>query len=508
MTRRDLVVNTALTPLLLAAIAGLALAVSANHFVRLDLTRDGDFSLEPVTLELLESIPDQLTIRVYFTRDLEPPYHNMEGQVRDLLDEYRAHNPGRIRIEWVDPTEDPGLQAEAERFGVESATLQVMAEGRREVREIWMGMALVYRERIEALPTVQSVDDLEYQVTRRVRAVVEDRREAVVGFLAGHGEPDVAEGTGSLEGVRRAIDETYDVRKVELGDGALVPDDIDVLVVLGPRTPVAEDERFAIDQYLMSGRPAAFFRSSLTPDARTRELHRSSDNLGDLLAHYGVAMETWILADRFSNGLMPTPTRRGQTGYVNHPLIPLVSELDRDHVVTRGVDTLSVPLASPLTLPEAPPGCPGCVVHELAYTGKRSVALPIVTTLEPADYIKPMHGELAGPFLVIAAAEGTLHTFYTETSREVDTLSPEGTRLLVMGSADYVLKDLGFFLNTLDWLALDGDLLALRPDRSLPPVLRPLGPTTAHLVRLVNLAAVPCLVAVATVLRAQRRRRG
>ena len=507
MTRRDLVVNTALTPLLLVAVAGLALAVSARHFHRLDLTRDGDFSLELVTLQLLQTIPDQLTIRVYFTRDLEPPYHNMEGQVRDLLDEYRAHNPARIRIEWVDPTENADLQAEAQRLGVEPATLQVMAEGRREVREIWMGMAFVYLDRIEALPAIQSVDDLEYQVTRRIRAVVEDRRAAVVGFLTGHGEPDVAEGTGSLEGVRRAIAETYEVRKVDLGDGALVPDDIDVLVVLGPRTPLQEDERFAIDQYLMSGRPAAFFRSSLTPDARTRDIHRSSDNLGDLLAHYGVAMETWILADRFSNGLMPTPTRRGQTGYVNHPLIPLVSDMDRDNVITRGVDTLSVPLASPLTLVEDAPGCPDCVVHELAHTGKRSVALPLVTTLEPADYIKPTPGEQPGPFLVIAAVEGSLRTFFTETSREVDDASPDDTRLLVMGSADFVLKDLGFFLNSLDWLALDADLLALRPDRSLPPVLRPLGATTAHLVRLVNLAAVPALVAAVTVLRAQRRRR-
>ncbi len=509
MTRRDVVINTVASPLLVALIAVLALAVSARHFVRLDLTRDGDFSLEPVTLSLLEQVDDRLTIRVYFTADLEPPYHNAERIVRDLLDEYRARDPGHLNVEWVDPGDDPGLKDEARRLGIEPATLEVSAEGRREAREIWMGMAFVYQDRIETLPTVLSLDDLEYQVTRRLRAVLFDRNAPVVGFLHGHGEPDVAEGTGALESIRGRIEENYEVRKVGLAGGAMVPDDVDVLILLGPREPLGEPELFALDQYLMSGRPAAFFRSSLAPDARTRDLRRSSDNLGELLAWYGIAMETTVVADRFSNGLMPVPVgRSGRTGQVNHPLIPLASDLDRDQVITRGVDTLALPLCSPLTVVDDAGGCPDCEVLELARTGKRSVALARVGTLDPADYISPQLDEQPGPFLVAAALEGSLRTYHAEGFRgeEVDPDSPPGTRLLVVSSVDYALKNLGFFFNTLDWLALDADLLALRPDQSLPPVMKPLGRATTHLVRLVNLLALPTLLVVLAVMRSQRRR--
>ena len=508
MTRDDMMTNTVITPVLLVVIVGLILGLGARHFVRLDLTTDGDFSLEPVTLQLLAEIPDQLTIRVYFTRDLEPPYHNLEGVVADLLDEYRARNPARIDVQWVDPTDDPALKEEARRMGLEPATLEVTAEGRREAREIWMGMAFVYRDRIDALPTVQRLDDLEFQVTRRIRAVVHERPLPVVGFLSGHGEPDVAEGTNALQTVRDKIVETYQVRKVELGDLDSVPDDVDVLVVLGAREPLNDGERLAFDQFLMSGRPALVFRSNLTPDARTRELHRSSDNLGDLLEHYGVAMETTIVADRFTNGLMPVPTRRGQSGRVNHPLIPLASDLDRDQSITRGVDTLAMPLTSPLTVVAEPSGCVDCTVHELVRTGKRSVALSRVSSLDPADYIKPVQGERPGPFLVAAALEGELRSFFTVDADgdAVDPASPPETRMVVVGSADYALKNLGFFLNALDWVSLDADMLSLRPDQSLPPVMQPLGRTTMQLVRLLNLGLVPALIAMAAVLRARRRR--
>ncbi len=511
MNRRSLLLNNLLTPVLVLCVVGLALALSTRHFMRLDLTSDGDFSLEPVTTELLAGLPEPLIIRAYFTADMEPPYHKVEGVVRDLLDEYRARNPGQITIEWIDPTDDPDMEAEAQRLGVEPATLKVEQEGRREAHRVWMGVVLLYRDRVETLESVRTLDDLEYQLTRRIRFLAEDRELPVVGFTTGHDELDLMEGGEALAPIRAAISETYTPRAVTLDAGSL--EEVDVLVVLGARTPLREDERLAIDQFLMSGRPAAFFRTSLRPDPGQRKIHRCSDNLGELLGHYGIQMGTYVVADRFTNGLMPVPVRRGNktgTGYVNHALVPLVTDLDRRQVITRGVDTLELPLASPLTLAEQPAGCPECTFHELAFSGHNAVALPEATSLVAEDYLKPQAGELPGPFLLVAGLEGSLRSYRAEeaaNSAELAERSPEGTRLLVVASSDYTFKNLGFFLNSLDWLVLDADLLALRPDRSLPPVLEPLGKTQGHLLRLANLAALPLLLAVVSVWRAQRRRR-
>ncbi len=515
MTPRDLRWNTALTPLLVAAVVALALAVGETHFVRADLTRDGDFSLEPATADILGRLPGPLTVRVYFTADLEPPYHRIEGVVRDLLDEYRARNPGRVRVEWIDPELGLDRRDEARRLGIVPATLQVADEGRRESREIWMGVVLLYEDRVETLPTIRGLGDLEFQLTRRIRQVVEDRPRPVVGFVTGHGEPDVAGGEGPLATIRAKIAETYQPLGVDLsGEDPQVPDEVDVLVVLGARAALGEVERLALDQYLMSGRPLAVYRSNLTPDTGRRELHRSSDNLGDQLAHYGLAMDTAIVADRASNGLMPVPVRREgrtETGYVNHPLIPLVTDLDREQLITRGVDTLALPLASPLRAVAGAPGCESCRVLELAYTGGDSVALAEVGGLDAAEYAVPTPGEAPGPFLVIAAVEGRLRSFYAAASPDGHPVvegSPEGTRLLVVGSADYALKNLGFFLNALDWLVLDAELLALRPDLSLPPALEPMEAGQAHVVRLLNVLAVPAVLVTLFITRGRRRRGG
>lgn len=515
MTLRELRFNAMLTPMLVGVLAVLALAVGSQHHARLDLTRDGDFSLEAATVRILEELPGPVTIRVYFTSDIEPPYHRIEGVVRDMLDEYRARNPGRIRLEWIDPEGSVDRRDEARRLGVRPATLQVAEEGRREAHEIWMGMVFLFEDRRVTLPTIRTLGDLEFQVTRRIREVVEDRPRPVVGFVTGHGEPDLAAGEGALATIRRKVAETYEPRAVVLGGSDEgVPDDVHVLVLLGPRTPLGEEERLALDQYLMSGRPLAVFRSNLTPDPARRELVRSSDNLGDLLAHYGLGMETWILADRHANGLMPVPVRREgrtETAYVNHPLIPLVTDLDREQVITRGVDTLALPLASPISVVEDPPGCADCRIHELARTAPTSVALPEVASLDAADYQTPTPYEQPGPFLVVAALEGALTSYYAAASPDghaVDRDSPEGTRLLLVGSADYALKNLGFFLNALDWLALDPELLALRPDLSLPPALQPMEPGQAHVVRLLNVLAVPGIIGAVCLVRSRRRRSG
>ena len=76
----------------------------------------------------------------------------------------------------------------------------------------------------------------------------------------------------------------------------------------------------------------------------------------------------------------------------------------------------------------------------------------------------------------------------------------------MVGSADYALKDMGFFLGVLDWMAADEELLSLRPDLSMPAVLRPVGAREAHVVRLVNLLGVPLVIALIAVARGRQRR--
>jgi len=513
MTRRDLQRNVLLRPALVLAVAALALALGSRHYARLDLTADGTYSLEPVTERLLADLAAPLTIRVYFTHDLEPPYHQLEGVVRDVVDEYRARNPGQVRVEWVDPTHDPALQSTARGLGVEPVTLFVSAEGRREERQVWMGIAFLFQDRVEAYPAILGLDDLEYQMTRRIRSVVEDRSRPVVGYVVGHGEPDLGADDRAMAPIREKIEENYELRRVTFEDGVALDQQLDLLLVIGPREPWTEPERYALDQYLMSGRPAAVWRCQLRPNPRTRQIRVSGDHLGDLLDHYGLHVEPTFLADRYTNGQLPVAVSQGGrpgTGYVNHALVPLATDFDHGHPVGRGMEALELPLSSPLTVIPGAPGCPECQVHEIAYTADTAVALPEVASLDRNDYVRPVPGEQPGPFLAVAAVEGSLRSFYDGASApdgsEWNPRSPEGTRLLVVGSADYALKDLGFLLGVLDWMAADEDLLSLRPDLSMPAVLRPVGRGEGHLLRLVNLAGVPLVIAAIAVIRARRRR--
>ena len=41
--------------------------------------------------------------------------------------------------------------------------------------------------------------------------------------------------------------------------GKPIPDDVDALVIAGPKQPISERAKFVIDQFLMQGKSVAFF---------------------------------------------------------------------------------------------------------------------------------------------------------------------------------------------------------------------------------------------------------
>src|SRR5690606_18757463 len=88
---------------------------------RVDLTEHGEFSLSPVTKDLLAGLDQPLTMRAYFSEKTHPLLAPLVPQIRDLLEEYRVAGDGRVRVEVVDPSRDEDLEREAlEAYDIKS----------------------------------------------------------------------------------------------------------------------------------------------------------------------------------------------------------------------------------------------------------------------------------------------------------------------------------------------------------------------------------------------------
>src|SRR5689334_8151291 len=99
----------ATTAMILAVILFFAFNIASNIFFRswrLDLTQNGLFSLSQGTIDTLQSIPEPVTLRFFYSDRLAAKYVGLRAygqRVRDLLQEFVGHSNGKLKLEVVDP---------------------------------------------------------------------------------------------------------------------------------------------------------------------------------------------------------------------------------------------------------------------------------------------------------------------------------------------------------------------------------------------------------------------
>jgi ABC-2 type transport system permease protein len=94
--------------------------------LRMDLTEGRQSSLSQPTQNFLEELQEPLLIRGYFSSKTHPLLAPLAPRLRDLLREYEHAGQGRVRVEIVDPADDPALEQEAnERYGIAATPFQI-----------------------------------------------------------------------------------------------------------------------------------------------------------------------------------------------------------------------------------------------------------------------------------------------------------------------------------------------------------------------------------------------
>lgn len=523
--RRRLLLDAWLQMLLVAVVFALTNTLALRLVWRLDLTEDKAFSLDPKSRALMARLERPLVARVYFTRGLQAPYNNHQQVVVDTLGELAAWSKGRMEVRVIDPTGDPEREAEARRFGLTPVQYRFDGANVKELRTVYMGVSLVYGDRQAALPAITQVQTLEYDLARTIHGLLDKDKRRVVGWSAGHGEPDITAESGPLATLRQRLLERYDLRVVPLGGAGAVPEDVAALLVVGPQRPLSERAQYQLDQHLMRGGALAVFLASMRADLRAMRPQRVVHGLGDLLGRHGVRVNADVLIDRQRNGMMSLPVRQGDQLAmvpVNSPLIPRTSALDRDNLVVRDLDSMILPFSSSVELIEPlPPDVQGRV---LVRTEEGSGRLAGLTTLQPEALRAPLSSEQTGSFPVMISLHGPLQSAFVDrpTPAPVEgqpaaSESPvEGafirqgapTRLVVAGSADFVPNHLVFVQNLVDWMVEDESLIGIRGKNVQTPALRPLSAAEARQTKALILGAgllpLPLLALARRWLRARR----
>ncbi len=497
--RRILRANSAIQLLAVFAIVVFVNMLADRHFQRLDLTEDRVHSLSQGSRVLMKRLEKPLVVKVYFTQGLEAPYNNHERVFVDKLEEFRAWSDGRLELTVVDPTGNEDLEAEAQRLGITPIQYSFRSDNRQELRQVYMGAALLYGER-QRVMTVTQVETAEYDIARTIKLLLEADDIRTIGYLIGHQEPDLINGKGPVKQLRDRLSSNYNLRQVQLGGEGGVPDDVDLLLVIGPQESVGLREQVQIDQFVMQGKPVAFFLSQFKPNVRTMRAEPVEHGLHELVGHYGVEINRDLVVDRASNGKMNFPVKQGN--YValmpiNYPLIPMVMDLPENNVVVKDLDAMTFPFASSLDLPTEPE----VEMQIIAASDDSASRIKGIKLIDPRVLANHDPSEEIGSWPLLVSLRGTFSSAFAGRDLPFETgarmaESPGGTRIVVAGSADFIANNLAFMQNLVDWMVEDEALISIRSKTVQIPVLEPVDSGKRSALKAANLLGPGLLLLV------------
>lgn len=439
--------------------------------------------------------------------------------IQTVAQDIQAESGGKFTFEMVDP-DDPN--SGVTRQGLfDTYGLRPIAASLFSAESYYLHMILQTGD--GAQPIYPSGDMSEADLRTEIEAVL---KRAAPGFLKTVGlwhpstEPIQSPYGGTVQPisswnlVRQQLMQSYTVEPVDLSSGRVLGD-VDVLVVIAPQG-LADMERFAIDQYLMRGGAVVAVAGNyiLSPIQMGGGLtiEPVQDGLKDMLAHYGVEVGDALVMDP-QNEPFPVPIQRNVGGMtvMEYQQVPYPFFVD---VRREGMETES-PIVSNL---------PAVTLHwtsPLEVDEDKNQEREVVTLLKSTagswlrsstninpdlgtypQFGFPVEGEQDARPLAVSI-RGSFESYFkgqsppqpegeTEEGPTLGTieLSPESSRLVVVGSAEFVddvvleisrrfsqdryLLNLQLLQNIVDWAVEDEDLLSIRSRGTYARLLRPL----------------------------------
>ncbi len=411
--------NAIVTSLIVLAILLLVNFVAFRHTYRIDTTANHQYSLSEQTQKILKHMKKDVHVIGFFKSE-----ENLRA--KDLFEEY-AHLSSKFSYELVDPDKHPAI---AKKYG-RIAYGTIIVKGPSKV------------ERIQKTT--------EAELTNAIIKVTREGKKWIY-FLEGHGEHDIDQnmagntGRSGLAMAKKAlIDQYYGVKKLMLVTAKKIPEDCSVLVIPGPQTNLLQTEIAAINNYLKKGGNVLVM---IDPPP--------SASLQDFLSKWSVLPDTDVVLDVSGVGQL----------FGAGPAIPVINNYG-NHAITKDLKRMitAFPLARSLSKEKNAEKNSDLKIVDLLKTGANSwgeTNLALFENQKKAGYNAGV--DKKGPL--------TLGMVVTKDVKDSTTTTPskKKSRLVVYGDSDFATnawfhfqKNGDLFLNSVNWLAEEQDLVAIRP---------------------------------------------
>ncbi len=432
--------------------------IAARQNQRWDLTAAGQFSLSEQTRRVLENLdaPVQATV---FAREEDFDRYRLR------LDQY-AYLTDQLATAYVDLDREPAAAGE----------YQIQAYGT---------IVFEYQGRVERVTS-----DLEQDLTNALIKVIEGQEKKVY-FIEGHGEKDTGsaerDGYNSIAGALAGDNFTFE--SLVLAQIDELPEDADVLVVAGPTADLFPAELEQLKTYLEEGGNALFL-----VDPPTGTDNGQLPNLLGLLGEWNVEIGENVVVDASGMGqiLGTDATVPVAAQYPPHAITDRFSYLT-GYPMARSVKSVTTGEPSRIAqnfIETSPRSWAETDIARLMDSsevalevdqgdveGPVSIGVAVTARVNPVDYTPTADPDLGSPTepadTETAGEDGEDATTggdeeEDESEDEEPAIEPE-TRIAVIGDSDFAANyalgiqgNRDLFLNTVNWLAEQENLIAIR----------------------------------------------
>ncbi|MCP4688813.1 MAG: GldG family protein [Desulfobacterales bacterium] len=317
---------------------------------RWDATADRMYSLSDSTIDILSSLKEDVTIKVFYSQDAENTPNYLKTYARRVLEfisEYEHHGKGAIHVEIYNPKVDSEEEEWAQKYGVRGMGLPTGDS-------FYFGLVILAADQEETMPYLDMAreNQLEYDITRIISKVQTSKKRKISIFsgLPVLGTPAYMRMPGQPGGQEpwlfvTELKKTYDIKEIKASDDR-IDEDTDLLMVMYPKG-ISNELQYAIDQYVLSGGNALIMVDpmAVTDSAPAQnQMQAKSASLDKLFAAWGVRMDSSkILAD------MDYPTRlAGRDNQVEDNPMWISLEpagFNQENILTAKLEKMLLPMA-------------------------------------------------------------------------------------------------------------------------------------------------------------------
>ncbi len=159
--------------------------------VRLDLTEGKLFTVSQPTHIVLNELQEPLLIRGYFSDQTHSLLAPLVPQLKDLLREYEVAGKGKVRVEFVDPAEDPETEREANvRYGISATPFHIADRHQSSLVNAYFNILVAYGSEHRSLGFADLIEvhtspkataevklrNPEYDISHAIKKVIFDYR--------------------------------------------------------------------------------------------------------------------------------------------------------------------------------------------------------------------------------------------------------------------------------------------------------------------------------------------